>query len=61
MNLKTVREMLAEAEAELAMWQEKWDRYDGNNPNKFRSDIRLASDRVRNLKDQIARMPTDLQ
>lgn len=40
-------EDLEAARAELKRWEDRWDRYDGGNPDKYRSSIRSAADRVR--------------
>ena len=40
---------LAEAQAELARQVARQDDYDGNNPNKFSTDVRLAREKVADL------------
>jgi hypothetical protein len=37
---------LEQARQELKRWEDRFDRYDGNNPNKYRSDINSARSRV---------------
>lgn len=39
-------EDLDKARAELKAWSDKWERYSGNNPNKYQSDIHSASIKV---------------
>lgn len=39
---KTLEEQLSEARADLQAWLDRFERYDGNNPDKFRSDIDAA-------------------
>lgn len=46
-------EDLEEARRELARWNERFDNYSGNNPNKYRSDINAARQRVRDLEDYL--------
>lgn len=46
-------EELEEARRELARWNERFDNYSGNNPNKYQSDISAARQRVRNLEDDL--------
>lgn len=41
------------AQEELALWQDRWDRYDGNNPNKYQADIRNAQSRVRSITESL--------
>lgn len=40
----------AKAKAELICWNERWDNYTGNNPDKYQTDIRDAARRVRELE-----------
>ena len=44
---------LEKAKAELASWEEKWDRYSGNNPNKFQSNIKSARSKVRIITESL--------
>ncbi|HCJ7274148.1 TPA: hypothetical protein NVH30_003823 [Vibrio cholerae] len=46
-------EDLRAAQAELDLWQGRWDRYDGNNPNKYQADIRNAQSRVRSITESL--------
>lgn len=46
-------EDLETAQHELEMWQGRWERYDGNNPNKYQADIRNAQSRVRRITDSL--------
>ncbi len=48
-------EDLEKANAELALWEKRWDNYSGNNPNKYQSDIRLCRGRVRMISDYLKR------
>lgn len=43
-------EDLEEARRELTRWNERFDNYSGNNPNKYQADIRAARQRVRDLE-----------
>jgi len=40
-------EDLDKVRAELRDWEDRFDRYSGNNPDKYKSDIRLARQKVR--------------
>lgn len=42
-------EDLERARKELQDWQDRFDRYSGNNPDKYQSDIREARRRVREI------------
>lgn len=44
------REELEAAKRELIEWQDRFDNYSGNNPNKYSTNIRKASRRVRILE-----------
>jgi hypothetical protein len=44
---------LEEARRELTGWSERFDNYSGNNPNKYRSDLKAARERVRNLECEL--------
>ncbi len=46
-------EELKEARRDLARWNERFDNYSGNNPNKYQADIRTARQRVRDLEDDL--------
>lgn len=46
-------EDLEGARRDLARWNERFDNYSGNNPNKYQSDIRAARQRVRDLEDDL--------
>ncbi|WP_318438747.1 hypothetical protein [Photobacterium leiognathi] len=46
-------EELHTAQEELDMWQARWDRYDGNNPNKYQVDIQNAQSRVRIITESL--------
>ncbi|MBK0398490.1 hypothetical protein H0I76_04760 [Limibaculum sp. M0105] len=48
-------EDLKAARDELRQWEERSDRYDGNNPDKYRSDIRLARSKVRLIEGHLKR------
>lgn len=37
---------LEAAKTELEIWQQRWNNYSGNNPDKYQTDIRLARQRV---------------
>lgn len=41
-NLEEARAKLAAAEGRLAQLERAWDNYSGNNPNKYRSSIKMA-------------------
>ena len=38
------------AKEELARWRQKWDNYSGNNPNKYQSEIKVASRKVAEIE-----------
>lgn len=44
---------LEEATKSLRDWQDKFDRYSGNNPNKYQADIRAARRRVRLIENAL--------
>jgi hypothetical protein len=48
--IEQVEEKLARARAELRRWSDAFDNYDGNNPDKYRSEIETARDEVRGLE-----------
>lgn len=39
-------EDLQAARADLERWQGRWENYSGNNPDKYRADIKLARAKV---------------
>ncbi|MER2926818.1 hypothetical protein [Serratia nevei] len=41
------------AQDELERVNAKWDRYSGNNPNKYRSEISAAKSRVRAIENSL--------
>jgi hypothetical protein len=41
------------AKAELHRWHEQWDSYTGNNPEKYQTDIRDASRKVREIEQYL--------
>lgn len=41
-NVEEARAKLEKAKGDLARLNEAWDNYSGNNPNKYRSDIKTA-------------------
>lgn len=43
-------EDLDEARQELKRWRDRFDNYDGNNPNKYQSEIRAARMKVRDIE-----------
>ena len=47
---------LAEAESRLARYQQAWDNYSGNNPNKYRSSIRDAQTDVSIWSAHVSRL-----
>lgn len=38
-----------DAKAELARWNEQWDNYMGNNPDKYQADIKTSARKVREI------------
>lgn len=42
---------LEEARAELQDWNNRWENYDGNNPNKYQSQRRAAIRRVEEIQE----------
>jgi len=44
---------LEEATKLLREWQDKFDRYSGNNPNKYQANIRAARRRVRLIENAL--------
>ncbi|MCA3633527.1 MAG: hypothetical protein INF16_12150 [Methylobacterium sp.] len=53
-TIEVIKAELLDANTTLERWQRAFDNYSGNNPNKFRSDIRSASERVRRLKMELS-------
>lgn len=41
------------AQAELRSWVDRFDRYSGNNPNKYQSDIKAARRHVRAIEESL--------
>lgn len=46
-------EDLEAARAELAAWEKRWEDYSGNNPDKYRSDIRSAQAKVSAIEAEL--------
>ncbi|CAK2039539.1 conserved hypothetical protein [Vibrio crassostreae] len=46
-------EDLQAAQTELELWEGRWERYDGNNPNKYQADIKNARSLVRNITESL--------
>lgn len=44
---------LTEAREVLQSWQEKFERYSGNNPNKYQADIKSARRNVRLIENAL--------
>lgn len=44
-------EDLEAARVELANVQRRWDNYSGNNPDKYKTDIRQATEKVQSISD----------
>jgi hypothetical protein len=49
-SLAAIEADLSAAKSELQQWQDAFDRYSGNNPNKYRTDIRRAKATVKRLE-----------
>lgn len=47
------KEDLEHARKDLQEWQDRFDRYSGNNPDKYQTDIRAARRRVREIEDAL--------
>ena len=47
------QEDLTQARKALQSWQEKFDRYSGNNPNKYQADIKSARRTVRLIESAL--------
>ena len=41
------------AQAQLREWSDRFDRYDGNNPDKYQSEIRNAQAKVREIECEL--------
>jgi len=48
-------EGLENAREELRKWDDRFDRYTGNNPDKYQSDIRAARSKVRLIESELKR------
>ncbi|MEZ8741088.1 hypothetical protein AB6E21_13720 [Photobacterium swingsii] len=46
---------LKEAEENLALWERRSENYDGNNPNKYQSDLRSGRELVRLIRENLKR------
>jgi hypothetical protein len=46
-------EAYEKARAELTLWNERWDNYTGNNPDKYQTDIRDAARKAREIKQYL--------
>ena len=44
---------LENAREELQNWEDRFDRYSGNNPDKYQADIRTARRRVREIEETL--------
>jgi hypothetical protein len=44
---------LEKAREALRAWEDRFDRYTGNNPNKYQSDIKVARREVRMIEDAL--------
>jgi hypothetical protein len=44
---------LEAARVDLASLQERWDNYSGNNPDKYKTKIRLATEKVHSIIDRL--------
>jgi hypothetical protein len=45
---------LEKAREALRAWEDRFDRYTGNNPNKYQSDIKVARREVRTIEDALS-------
>ena len=41
------------AKAELTRWNEAWDNYTGNNPDKYQANIKAAARKVREIEQYL--------
>jgi len=57
-SVQKVATELADAEMELATLEQAFDNYLGNNPNKYRTDLRNARAQVKVLKEELKRRST---
>jgi len=48
-------EDLENAREELRKWDDRFDRYTGNNPDKYQSDIRAARSKLRLIESELKR------
>lgn len=55
-TIEEARQKLAEAESRLTRYQQAWDNYSGNNPNKYRSSIRDAQTDVSIWSAHVSRL-----
>jgi hypothetical protein len=55
-TLASVEAELATARQELQSWEERWDQYNGNNPNKYATDLRRARQHVQQLETELKRL-----
>jgi hypothetical protein len=44
---------LERAKSDLAAWQQRWDNYTGNNPDKYQADIRSARAEVQRIEQYL--------
>ena len=49
----TLEDQLVEARADVQRWNDRFDRYDGNNPDKYRADIDAARRHVQRIERAI--------
>jgi len=45
---------LTAAKENLANWERRWENYSGNNPNEYRSDVKLVRARVASAEAALA-------
>jgi hypothetical protein len=53
-KIAELRRRLAQAEARLAACLDQFDRYNGNNPNKYQTDIKRARREVAGCRKELA-------
>lgn len=41
------------AKAKLARWNDAWDNYTGNNPDKYQADIKAAAQKAREIEQYL--------
>ena len=51
---------LKEAKDQLVVWRQRWDNYSGNNPNKYKSDIKIASSKVKSIEYNLKQQGIDI-